>query len=165
MKKIIDERGRIFGAISVIDIFAIIIIAILGIVLYTKFLSKGNDTVVTVNTTPVTYQVRIQTVRGSAAAMFREGDNLFADNGNNIGVIKSVTIKDAVIPSVLTDGTYVLAPIDERYDVYLDLEVPCSISNGRFFANRSFELWVNSEYKLLTKYSAFSGVITKISAD
>ena len=165
MKKIIDERGRIFGKINVIDIFAIIIIAILGVVVYTTFISKGDDTIVTVNTVPVTYQVRVMTVRESATKMFREGDTLFADNGNNIGTIKGVTIKDAQIPALLETGEYVMGRIYERYDVYLDIEVPCSISNGRFFANKSFELWTNSEYKLLTKYSTFSGTITKISAE
>ena len=97
--------------------------------------------------------------------MFQVGDTLFADNGNNIGTIKGVTIKDAQIPALLETGEYVMGQIHERYDVYLDIEVPCSISGGRFFANKSFELWANSEYKLLTKYSSFSGTITKISAE
>ena len=36
MKKLIDENGRLFGLVSVIDVAVIVVVAVLAVALYTK---------------------------------------------------------------------------------------------------------------------------------
>ncbi|MDR1299979.1 MAG: DUF4330 domain-containing protein [Oscillospiraceae bacterium] len=151
MKKLIDERGRLFGKISVIDVVVILVAAATIFAAYAKFNVVGGPTV-TINTVPVTYKVIIRSVRNTSAALLREGDTLFSDNGFNMGKITAVDVTGATTTAPKADGTYVKVTIENRYDVELTVEAQCSVSAGRYYANRSFELAENSEQKCHTKY-------------
>ena len=163
MKKIIDEKGRLFGKISVIDIFVIIVAAVLVFAVYTKT-GSGDTPAASVNTIPVTYSVFVNAVRDTTVSLLRPGDKLYTENGIYVGTIKSVDVDDAKKPLVLTDGTYVNAPVDERFDVTLIVEAQCSEAGGRYYADRAFELNTSAEHKLVTKYNAITGNIINITA-
>ena len=55
--KVIDNNGRLFGKISVIDVLAILVVLALGAALYVK--SNQPHTGVSVPTQTITYQVRV----------------------------------------------------------------------------------------------------------
>jgi len=164
MRKIIDERGRLFGFVSAIDVIVLAAVVILAVGAFTKFRIHDNP-LTTVNTENVTYTVRIPATRIVVADLIRPGDNLYTESGIFIGVVKDVSAEDAVTPEPLVDGTFVLARVHERYDVLLTVEVQCSFSNGRYYADRTIELNANSEHRMITKYNVFTGVILTISAE
>jgi hypothetical protein len=161
MRHLIDERGRLFGKISAIDIVVILVAAATIFAAYAKFNVVGGPTV-TINTVPVTYKVIIRSVRSTSAALLREGDTLFSDNGFDMGKITAVDVADAKTTAPKADGTYAIVSIENRYDVELTVEVQCSVSAGRYYANRSFELAENSEQKCHTKYVDVTLTITDV---
>ena len=163
MRKIIDERGRLFGLVSVIDVIVLAAVIVLAIGAFTKFNVHDNP-LTTVNTENVTYTVRILATRLNVLDLIRPGDNLYTENGVFIGVIKDVYAEEAIAPEPLVDGTYVMARVHERYDLTITVEVQCSFSNGRYYADRTIELNVNSEQRMNTKYFAFTGFILTITA-
>ena len=163
MKKIIDDRGRLFGKISVIDIFVIIVAAVLVFAVYTKTRDSGTPSA-SVNTVPVTYSVFVNAVRDTTVSLLRPGDKLYTESGIYIGVIKDTLVADSQKALALIDGTSVMAPVDERFDVTLIVEAQCSEAGGRYYADRAFELNSNAEHKLVTKYNAITGTIIEISA-
>jgi len=161
VKKIIDERGRLFGLISIIDVLVLIAVIILGFAVFTRFDVRDNP-LTTVNTVPVTYTVKLPVVREAVAELIRPGDNLYIETRAFVGTIKSVSSEIAEVTESLLDGTLVLAPAHERYDITLTVEVQCSFSNGRYYADRVFELNANAEYMFQTKYVYTTGVIMSI---
>ena len=163
MKKIIDDRGRLFGFVSIIDVIVLIAVVVLAVTTLTKF-SIQDSPIITTSTVPVHYTVRVHTVRLMTADMFRPGDSLFNESGSYIGTIISIDVADAEVIETLADGTFVVARAFERYDVILTVEAQCSFSNGRYYADRFFELNANSEHRLNTKYIATTGTITTITA-
>jgi len=163
MRKIIDDRGRLFGFISLIDIIVLIVVVVLAAAVLLKFNVSEANPLTTQNTVKVTYNVLILARRQNEVDLMRPGDNLYTDLGTYIGVIKDVSQTDAEFAEWILDGTYVMARVHERFDVTLTVEAECSTSEGRYFVDRIFELNSNSEQKMSTKYNLFTAYITTIT--
>lgn len=161
MKKIIDDRGRFFGIISFIDVIVIAVVIVLALVVLLRFNSSDNP-VTASNTVPVKYTVVIPGVRLSTAEQIVAGDNLYTEMSVLIGTITDVSWVDAYSPEPLSDGTIVLGMAHERYDATLTVEAQCSTSEGRYYANRVYELSANSEQKLQTRYNVFTAYIASV---
>ena len=164
MKRIIDDSGRLFGFISIIDVIFAVVVVILAIAVYTKF-NVLESPMTASSTVTVDYTVKIPGIRSSNAKHLRPGDKFYTtDNNTYIGTIKNVDIQDAQSVEFLVDGTYTVAKVWDRYDVTLTVETQCSYSNGRYYAERTFELNSNAEYWFCTKYNQLSGTIMTITA-
>ena len=155
MKKIIDEKGRIGGRVSIIDALVIAVIVILIVAVYSRF-----NVVETPALAPVTYEVTytifVPTVRETNANLLRPGDAVFStDTGVNIGRITHVEVSPAIHPEPILDGTMVLAEFHERVNVTIHLVTQASVSDGRIFADRVFELNENAHNRIHTKFNEF----------
>ena len=157
-KKIIDDRGRLFGKISVIDVIVIVIVVVLAVAVYVKYdvLDKTNSAV---KTTPITYTAVVSQVRQPSAALFRDGDEIYTNTGIDMGQITNITTAPSQVSTSILDGTYVMANVDGRYDVTLTIVAPCSESNGRYYINKTYELRVNTDQQMVTKYNAVTVTI------
>jgi len=162
MKKIIDDRGRLFGRASIIDIIALVLVVVLAIATFTKF-RVSETPLATANTVKVTYTVMNSRTRLNIADLIRPGDNLYTEFGTYIGVIREVAAVESTSPEALIDGTYVIASAEERYDIILTVEANCSYIDGRYYADRIYELNANSEQRMTTKYNIFNGTILSIT--
>ena len=164
MKRLIDDRGRLFGRVSIIDILFIIVVIVILTAAFTKF-NVQDSPLTTPDTVEITYTVLIQSVRVTAGELLRPGDNLYAqETGTFIGTITNVEISGATSPEPLVDGTFVVGTSEERYDIVLTVVVQGSVSGGRYFADRTIELNANGMYKLVTKHNEITGFILTISA-
>jgi len=163
MKKLIDDRGRLFGCISIIDLIVLIVVILLAIAMFTRF-RESETPLTTSNMVKVTYIVKNPRTRANIAELIRPGDNLYTEFGIFIGVIVDVSSVESTSPEALIDGTYVVARAEERYDIILTVEANCSFIDGRYYADRIFELSANSEQRMTTKYNIFTGVIMTITA-
>ena len=161
-KRIIDEQGRIFGAISVVDVIVIILALALIAAVYAKYhvLDKTSSDA---PTDEITYQVKVSSVRLIATNTLRAGDTLYSSTGTNLGVITNVDIQDAQRNVALSNGKLVKGPVENRCDVYITMKAPCMKVDGRYFVNQTYEINVNSERDLLTKYNTFRGTIVSIT--
>jgi hypothetical protein len=162
MKKIIDDRGRLFGKISVIDLVVIAVIIVLAAAAYTKF-NVIENTATTTKTVATRYTVLVKNSRQTTADMLRPGDRFFTENGLAAGTVASVEVSPATAVSAVLDGTYAVGKIEGRIDMTLTLDAQCSVTNGRYYVERTYELNVNNEQKYRTKYADFSGTILSIT--
>ncbi|MDR3209539.1 MAG: DUF4330 domain-containing protein [Oscillospiraceae bacterium] len=158
-KKIIDERGRLFGKISVLDLAVIAVVAILLVAASAKLNILGAISGA-MNTTPVEYTVTVRNVRALHADVLRAGDELRTASGTPVGTVKSFTVRDATTDGLLIDGTHVTARIEGYVDMEIVIAADCSVSNGHYYVDGTFELNVNREYGFFSKYQLWSGVIT-----
>ena len=163
MKRFIDDRGRLFGLISFIDVIVLIAVVILAIASFTG-ISEIDNPIVAARTVPVTYDVKISVVRQMTVDMLRIGDHIYNESDAYIGTVVGISVTEAEVLEALLDGTFVMGKAHERYDVVLTIEAQCSFNNGRYYADRVFELNTNAEYRINTKYVATNGTILSISA-
>ena len=165
MRKIVDDKGRLFGLISLIDVIVAAVVVVLVVAVLSRF--KVRETPLgTTNTVDVTYTVKIFGIRDTNANLLHPGDRLYAaDTEANLGTIRDVKVEDAYAVEPLDDGTYKKARVYERFDVTLTIEAPCSYSNNRYYADRTFELNANAEIWMHTKYNELYGTVMSITAE
>jgi len=165
MKKIIDDKGRLFGLFSIIDVIVAVVVVILAASVILKFSGKANPLTAT-NTVEVTFTVQISTIRESNVKHLRVGDKIYAtDIGTMLGTISDVKVTGAKSIESLPNGTYVEADVEGYFDVLLSVDSICSFSNGRYYVDRTLELNANSELWMYTKYNDIRGIIMSITAE
>ncbi len=165
MRKIVDENGRLFGKISVIDLFVILLVVVIGIALYVKY-NVLDVTSTGAQTQPITYTVVINGVRDYTVNALKIGDKVYDkdSSGNSVGTITDISVADARAISEKADGTSVLGYVENCYDVTLTIQADGLVSGGRTLVNRTYELNANSQRVFITKFAAFTITITGISA-
>ena len=161
-KKLIDEKGRLFGAVSIVDLFAVLLVIVLAFAVYSRFFTKETTALAAVNDT-FTYVLRVESVRQVTVDVLRVGDVIYdTDNDIKLGVITDIEYGDAMRESKRADGSYVYTPVENRYDVTLTISADGLISSGRYYASRSFEISANAQVWFHTKYCSTSGTVWEI---
>lgn len=162
MKKIVDEKGRLFGKLNLIDTIAIIVVILLIIGVFMRFFVLDN-TSVTNDTTPITYSVQATGVRMYTINSIEVGDTVYDDDtGTMVGVISAINYEPATQISLAEDKDYFYGTSDQYYDLTVTLDAEGTVTNGRTYLNKTYELNVNSSRELHTKYCAFSVKISEI---
>lgn len=147
MKKIIDEKGRIFGRLSILDLVVLLVVLALCAAIYVRFFSKPETA--SGNNQSFTYELKISRVRSATVNAFRPGDRLYAkESGLELGTILSVSTEDVPDPEPEKEG----ADHEPRYNVFLRMEGDGLVSEGRYFAARRIELGVNDSMVINSKY-------------
>lgn len=173
MKKLIDERGRLFGRINAMD--ALVLLAVLVLIaafaLRAQRLAANNVQRPTSSVTapeepvPVVYEVTMYNTSIGHVEDIRKGDILYNkdNNGVNVGNIVDVQVSECCMPSQLADGSYVMAPVHGRYRIVLTVESEVRpIEDGRLFIKWGSELAAGLTYNYCTKYCLITGVITSV---
>lgn len=164
MKKIIDENGRLFGRISVIDVGVLL----LAVVLVAAIVTKDEVTPISVVAAPmqdVSYEVIITNMPEGRLQSLREGDTLYdGETKYAIGTVAGVEAEDCTISLLKADGTYVMAPIEGRYNVILHVDAKAMVDERQhIYVNRTNHIAVGLALDLYTKSSQFGGTIVGIS--
>lgn len=164
-KKWIDERGRIFGKVSIIDLFAVVFALAMVFAFYLRFFSGETTSIRESDADTFTYVVKIDSVRQWTVDGFHEGEKLWdSDNDTLLGTIRSIEVKPAESEVYLVDGTSAVVTKDNRFDVYLTVDADGLISeNGRYFASRTYELGANTPIYFYTKYCEVSGTVWSLT--
>lgn len=158
--KIIDEKGRLFGVINIIDLAVLLLIVVLvagGI----WYVSKKEP----VESGPAKdYYVTIKCsgLEEDVADYLHTGDKLYY-SGNFIDAeITEVSAEPAKIDVIRDDGTIVVATHPELKDIYVTVKVKAAEDDqmiwiGQLHAN------VGKELVLKTRYVEIPGVIVKVT--
>lgn len=156
------KNGKLFGVINPLDLLVILLIVALAAGAYYKF-KVSDKTSTNVAMTPVTYTVEIKKVRNYVFENVKEGDLLYdKTSGNCIGTITKIDGGPAKEPVNMTDGTMVMAEVENRYDVLLTVEAEAVVNDSGHFVNKTYELVCNSLKKFTTKYFEAEGRVRDI---
>ncbi|WP_066495994.1 DUF4330 domain-containing protein [Abyssisolibacter fermentans] len=159
--KIIDNKGKLFGLINVIDLLVLLIIVLavggVGYKLKNRPTSLGGS-----NTQKVTLSVEVSGVRQATVDGMQEEDKLFHyDRGNYFGQIKKIEVlpyKEAVATS---EGKVVLADVPEKFNVFLEVESDAAISDSLVVVGGEHTR-IGSQFRLKNKKIAVFGTVLKI---
>ena len=115
----IDEKGKIFGKINVIDLALIVLIIAAGAFVGVKFF--GNSSADT-QTLECSYVVKIENIKETSLKYLKTGDTLYNDDNAFMGVIeKEPEYVNATEIAIKNDGSYAEAELPERVDVLLTI--------------------------------------------
>ncbi len=163
MKKIIDEHGRVFGKISLIDFLVVLVVIVVGAALYVKY--NVLEVTSAAAKDPISYTITIYGARTYTADGLKIGDAIYDKNGsggNTVGTITDIKVADAKRPSELLDGTVVLGDYEDHYDITLTISATGTISGGRYLVNKTYEVNQSSVRTYNTKYCTFEATISGI---
>ncbi len=149
---LIDNKGKLFGKISIIDLLIVLLVVVAVVGVYFKFfiVDKGTSAG---HLDTIQYQVKtISGVRQYSADAIENGIDVFdGTNGRHMGKV----IKTEVTPSkdyiTKADGTHVEAIKPDRFDVVVTIEVQGAENDYGYFANGNLEIKRGSDFKFKTR--------------
>jgi hypothetical protein len=161
-RKFIDERGKFFGVISIVDLIVVAIVVVLAFAVYSRFFTNETTATAVTNDT-FTYELALRNIRSYTVDSLSEGDVLYdSENDTYLGTISEIRVTPAEKYSLTQDGTYVLGSIENRVDAYITIDATGLISNGRYYASRTYEIGVNAYVSFYTKYLSSSGTVWSV---
>jgi len=171
--KLIDEKGRLFGRLSVIDLLVILVAAVMAAALYVKNdrLNLSNGKVSAAEDRIITFQVRLQGEKDYVVAAIREGEEVFDVNYESddrpVGTVTKVEITKTPGAEIeaLDDGT--AGPVEKEgtVDALVTVESRGTMAGDQWIINGVYRLGVNSARNYSTKRAQFTGTIANIQAD
>lgn len=166
-----DKNGRLFGKISIIDLFVILLIA--GIVAGVIFRFGFSGSVARNNDATIAYTFRIgDGVRDFTLEYYERaiGTTVYERfSGNPIGVITAVRSEQAYSEHILFDPN---VPDDERLVIvarpgvliiYIYIETQGFVTERSYFTEESFELRMGGTNHFFFRYVSVQGSITEIN--
>lgn len=158
--KILDEKGRLFGIINIIDLAVLLLVLVLvagGI----WFLSR--DDAVEVGPTEVYYvTIKCASLDEEVAEYIHVGDRLYYGKGFTDEEITEFWVEPAKIEVVRDDGTIIVTEHPELKDIYVTIKVNDSPSDPMLWIGQ-LHATVGKELVLKTQYIEVPGVIIRIT--
>ena len=151
----IDNKGKIFGKVSIVDLLIVLLLVVaIGVTVFKFGFSAHKD--VNEAGSKIEYVVKVEGVRNFTVDSIKEGAELYDDESDAlIGVVKGIEVEKSMDYALKNDGTTVYAEKPDRYDVYLTVESDARILNGAYFANGTKEIGAFSGFKVYSEYFTF----------
>lgn len=157
----IDEKGRLFGKINIVDLLVILVIVIAAAVLGVKFLGPNSTIAVNPKTTQVTYKVLVESVQPEVYENIQQyiPSTLMASGELLDGQVTSVEAKPhGGDVTVSTAGDTVAFTADKGL-LDLTFTVECNIANPITTEIGTQEVRVGKTHILKTDKFELNGVI------
>ncbi|SHH48555.1 DUF4330 domain-containing protein [Tepidibacter thalassicus] len=159
---IIDNKGKLFGKISIIDILVVLCIFSFVLGVYYKFFHvKEIKAVNSLDT--IEYKIDIKDIRKASVDSLKKGVEVYEKRTDRyLGKVveKKVVPMEAYIEK--TDGTIVKAEKPDRYEMIITLVTSGVEREDSFLANGNKEINVGSEINIKTRLVSFVGVISDV---
>ncbi len=158
---IIDNKGKLFGKVNVIDLAIVLIIILVAGVGYTMFFAGGKN--VDNTNKIVEYDIEITLKTKEYADVIKVGDSIRDSvKGNYLGKVVDVQVLPATkVTEDLENGKFIQAEVPNRYDIVLSLEANGTVTSSNITAEGS-EIAVGKRMYIKGKGYASEGYILAI---
>ncbi|MBS3908059.1 MAG: DUF4330 domain-containing protein [Actinobacteria bacterium] len=155
---LIDEKGRLFGRVNLID--AALIIGVLALVALAFVVLRGQGKVATVpENKTVTYTMIVKAIRLDVAGYIKKGDLVKKQvTMGPVGKIVDVEIKPAQAVVDTADGSKVLTVSPTEKDVFITIETK-GRAGSDIIATGNEVLRVGDRFNIVTKWFIGDAVI------
>lgn len=158
---VLDKNGKIGGKVSIIDVFAIIVLvaAVLGI----AFRFVADPAKSAKQRVKLSYVVEINGVRNfTVNALNKQGAVIDAKQKCLVGEITDVSSRPQKIEQFDADGNVVYAEVPSKYTVDVTILSEAKESENGYFVGNDTLLSVGSDISIATKYVNSSGRVKSI---
>ena len=148
---LMDEKGRLFGKISIVDIGVLLLIAVLiGGVYYKFFMVDKDQNAAKFDT--IEYKVLVEEVRQQSVDAIEIGADIYDVKTNSpMGRITDIEVLPATDQLTKADGTMVIAEKPERFNVLITIRVPGIETKYGFRANGRMDINRESQQVMDTR--------------
>lgn len=158
---IINKEGKLFGKVSVIDIFVVLVIAVMAFGVYTRFFSGGTKADVT--NTKIEYKIKVKSVRQGTVDALKKGGAVYdTQTKEYMGRIVSTAEEPCLEEQKLLDGSYVMSEVPERQNVIVTLSVDGATNASGYYTSENKPLYVGSTFVIATPYAETTGEIVSV---
>ena len=169
----IDEKGRLFGKINIVDLLVILVIIIAAVVLGMKFLKPGGSTVIGggTKTTHVEYTVLVENVQPAVyeniKAFVDAGDATLMASGELLdGRVTAVESKPHGGDITVSTGGDTLAVTADKGLLDLTFTIECNVANPITTEIGTQEVRVGKSHIVKTdKFELSAGTVLSCSWD
>ncbi len=145
--------------INLVDVIVILLLLVCIAGIAIRF-SGAND----LSATKIEYQIELKGIRDySVAALEKKGEVFDPKLKKSMGTIVDIAVTGAMGEKEMADGTNVIAPMPERYDVVLTIQTDGSVGESAYYSSASNELCVGKTYELYTQWISSFGTIRKVT--
>lgn len=163
MKKIIDEKGKIFGKINIIDFAVVAVVLVLVLSAVIKFdraeKQMTSDKV-------IEYTLKIKQIRqASVDALNAELTGIKEpDTNKELGDIVDMKVSPAQELVRLTDGSYKNVELKDVYDALLTIRVTGTETEDNFYTSTGKKLIVGENITVNNGHVTSYGVVKSVKA-
>lgn len=164
--KIIDNKGRIFGKVSIIDIIVVLAIVLFIVSLIVSWIDKKNKAAeVPVVKQEVSFvsQFKLSGLYNTEGSPFCEGDNIYSSDNDLIGKIVKVEKKAMPIRHKLYDGRYVDRESATNVDYFITVEGKGELKDKGIFAAEKVAIIPQNNVNIKTKFYSGYAVVLDVS--
>ena len=146
--RLIDEKGRLFRKLSVIDLFVVILVA--GLIIGYLYKQTSADVIQIITANQKFYVTFLsEKVRSFSVEAVHEGDVFYKKHERQpLGCAVRVRYEQARDIMTKTDGTALLAPMEDRYNLFITLEVQGSINENGYYVNGNLQVSEGSDFTI-----------------
>lgn len=161
--KFIDEKGRIFGIINIIDLFIILIVIIIGLGIF-----KFQDIRESVNIFDTSEKVdiyityNINDVRMASYEGIKIGDVFYVKDTNQIiGEVIYKSYSNSKISTIDSNGKFVYSEVPDHYDVLFKIKAKGSYNDTKVTINGK-DIHIGESTEINSRFSKFTAIIYNI---
>lgn len=160
--RLIDERGRLFGWINIIDLLIVAIIVGGGSYYGVKRLQRGVPQAVAATEQQVQVTVRFQAVTDATARAIQVGDRFYHTQTNDfLGEVVATESRPSDILSVAPDGRFYETTSKQRIDLYVTISGRGRVAENGVLLGRS-EVRIGSELPIKSRLASGKPYIVDI---
>lgn len=163
--KVLDEKGRLFGKISIIDL--LVIVVIVGVVAWFGYSMFGKNlrTEVSQREEETEIVVVASGMRPTTAEAIAKGGKIFEfKTGACVGEVVGVETEPTVVWLLEGDGRWVQTQSDDKVDAFVTIRGTARIGENVITMN-GVEIRVGGSIGLKTKFATFQGYIMNMDLD
>ncbi len=163
--RLIDEKGRIFGKINIIDIclVLVIVLAVGGF-----FLKKASVSETQTVYKDITYTVKIEAIRKPTVEQFQDklGQSLYVTKtGEYLGTVADVVCTDAEGLAIDKNGNYIKTTQPDRYDITIAIQTKGTETAKGVFTEGGKQLFIGETLNITSATAETSGEIMSITVE
>jgi|WetSurMetagenome_2_1015567.scaffolds.fasta_scaffold556634_1 hypothetical protein len=120
MSRLLDDRGRLFGKINIIDILVVLLVVAVGVFIFLRVQGTGNQKV------EVRARFAVEKVRkytaDEIAAEAKKGYQVRDDSGSLLGTLASVDVEPSPVEFPDSSGKPTVSPSGLFFDVFIEVK-------------------------------------------
>lgn len=162
--KLVDEKGKIFGLINIVDLAVLLVLVLLIGAFGYKILRPDNDN--TNQTALKTYLISVKCPLSpeAAADSIKIGNMIYLDSTGSLDNTSVISVEEtpAEVEVVTADGQLKITEHPTLKDVYIDFEFRTD-TDGALKLGGIYQLNVGKDFVFKTTRVELDGIITNIT--
>lgn len=156
--KIIDEKGKLFGKMNILDLIVVLLIIAAVVFVALKLGGVGDS-----DTATIEYKIEILGIREETVNALKKNSiglyNTVNDAGQTVGDIVGIEVRNARELTLLENGEYTYAEHDSKFDVVLTVRTVGKVNKTGIYSSGGVQILCGEELKFSNGYCLTSGEV------